>query len=444
MKIWYNRYEWGLNMIDRYTRNVMKKIWSEENKFNKMLDVELACTLAHTKMGIVPQKDYELIKKNAVVNVDRIHEIEEVVKHDVIAFTRSISETLGDEAKWVHYGLTSTDVVDSAQSLILRDANDVIEEDLNEMIKVMKNLSLKYKDTPCIGRTHGIHAEITSFGLKMARFYAELLRDKERFLKARSNIEVIKISGAVGNYANTPMDVEEFVSKELNLKPCLISTQVLPRDLHIEYIYSLASIASTLENLAMEVRGLSRTEIDEVNEEFTPGQKGSSAMPHKKNPISSENICGLSRVVKSYINVAFDNNNLWHERDISHSSAERIILADASTLIDYMLTRYKKVMERLVVKEDHMLNNIYLTHGSIFSGRVVSALIEKGLTRETSYDMVQPLAIKSYTEHLDFETLLKSSEVNKYLNNEEIKSCFDLKYYFKEINKIYQRLGLED
>ena len=430
-------------MISRYERKIMKDLFSEQHKYENMLKVEIAAVHYYTTIKEIPEEDYLKIKNNATFTLSRIHEIEEITKHDVIAFTRCLSESLGEEKKWIHYGLTSTDVVDTAQSLTLKEANEVIEKDLDNFIKVLKDLALKYKYTPCIGRTHGIHAEITSFGLKIAKFYAEMLRNKERFIAARKRIEVGKLSGAVGNFANTDSKVEEFVCQELGLDVCLISTQVLPRDLHIEYIYSLAQIANTLNLIATEIRSLSRTEIAEVQEAFTPGQKGSSAMPHKKNPISSENICGLSRVVKAYVNVAFDNNALWHERDISHSSSERIILADAATLVDYMLNRYEKVLSTLVVNEKKMLDNIYLTKGIIFSGRVLNKLLKKVNSREVAYDLIQELTFKAFNEQINFKTLLlDSKDIRKYLTENEIEECFTIDYYMKNIDVIYKRLAL--
>ncbi len=430
-------------MISRYERKIMKDLFSEQHKYENMLKVEIAVVHYYTTIKEIPEEDYLKIKNNATFTLSRIHEIEEITKHDVIAFTRCLSESLGEEKKWIHYGLTSTDVVDTAQSLTLKEANEVIEKDLDNFIKVLKDLALKYKYTPCIGRTHGIHAEITSFGLKIAKFYAEMLRNKERFIAARKRIEVGKLSGAVGNFANTDSKVEEFVCQELGLDVCLISTQVLPRDLHIEYIYSLAQIANTLNLIATEIRSLSRTEIAEVQEAFTPGQKGSSAMPHKKNPISSENICGLSRVVKAYVNVAFDNNALWHERDISHSSSERIILADSATLVDYMLNRYEKVLSTLVVNEKKMLDNIYLTKGIIFSGRVLNKLLKKVNSREVAYDLIQELTFKAYNEQINFKTLLLDSiDIRKYLTENEIEECFTIDYYMKNIDVIYKRLAL--
>ena len=345
-------------MIDRYSSKLMKEIFSDEHKFNNFLKIEEAVVEAYVHLNVVPEEDYKKIVEKAYINLPRIQELEEITKHDVIAFTRSISEELGDEKKWIHYSLTSTDVVDSAQSLTLHEANKYIEDDLNDLLDTLKEKALQYKNQPIIGRTHGIHAEITSFGLKYALWYDELNRAIKRFEEERRNVEVIKLSGAVGNYANIPMAVEEFVAKKFCLPYALISTQVLSRDRHAGYIYSLAAIASLLEKMATEIRHLSRTEIKEVEEYFSKGQKGSSAMPHKRNPIGSENICGCARIMKSYVQVALEDNTLWHERDISHSSAERIMLPDAVSLLDYMLKRMTKILKNLVVYKEKMLEEI--------------------------------------------------------------------------------------
>ncbi|MBQ8451669.1 MAG: adenylosuccinate lyase [Clostridia bacterium] len=428
-------------MIERYTRKEFKNIWTEENKFKKMLEVEISCCHYYNKIGLISDEEFNAIKTKSQFSVERIHEIEEITKHDVIAFTRCVSESLGEEKRWIHYGLTSTDVVDTANSLMLKQANQIILADLNNFCDILKEKAFKYKNLYCIGRTHGIHAEVTTFGLKFARFYAEMKRNIERFQHASLGIEKVKLSGAVGNYANTPMDLEKFVAHELGLNLTEITTQVLPRDLHLEYIFSLASIATTLEQIATEIRSLSRTEIGEVSESFSSNQKGSSAMPHKKNPITSENICGLSRIVKSYVSVAMENNNLWHERDISHSSTERIILPDATTLVDYMLNRYATLIENLVVNEDRIIENIWQTKGVIFSGRVVSLLINKGLSREDAYDITQKICLEAFNKNLVFKNmLLNSADINKFLNKNEIESCFDLNYYGKSVDEIYKRV----
>lgn len=429
-------------MIERYNTSEMKNVWSDENKYKAWLKVELAVLKAYTRQGIIPKEDYLKIEAKAKVNPERIKELEARTRHDVIAFTRQISERLGEEKKWFHYGLTSTDVVDSAYACLVKEANLIIEKALNDFSTSLKEKALKYKYTPCIGRTHGIHAEVSSFGLKWALFYDEAQRNLKRFRSARADIEVGKMSGAVGNFANLDPEIEVEACRKLGIKHADVSTQVLSRDRHIYYFNTLAMIASLIEKIATEVRHLSRSEIREVEEYFRPGQKGSSAMPHKRNPIASENMCGISRIVRSYALAAYENNILWHERDISHSSAERIMFVEATTLVHYMLKRYTGVIKNLVVNEKRMLANIYLTNKVIFSGRVVSLLINKGLSREDSYDAVQKIAMEAYDNNLDFQELLKKSAVTKYLSNVEIDSCFELDYYLRNIDTIYNRLKL--
>ena len=429
-------------MIERYARKKLLNLWSDKTRFKHMLDVELATTFAFSQMGIVPKEDYEKMLKNAKFEVDRILEIEKETHHDVIAFTKAVTENLQAEGKWLHYGLTSTEVVDTALALTLKNVNEVIENDLETFILVLKKQAINYKMVPCMGRTHGMHAEVTSFGLKWALWYDEMMRNYLRFKAARKVIEVGKISGAVGNFANIPCTVEEMVCAKLGLDFAKISTQVLSRDRHCEYMYCLAQIASTLEKIAIEIRHLSRTEVKEVEEYFSKGQKGSSAMPHKRNPIASENICGCARVVKSNLMVAFDNNILWHERDISHSSAERIILADTTTLIDYMLNRYQGILENLTIFPDKMLKNINITHGAVFSGHIVNLLVEKGMSRIEAYDIVQEQAMIALNTDENLLTLLKKTKVGSILN-EDLEKCFDVKFYLKGVDSIYKRLGLE-
>ena len=427
-------------MILRYSREKMRKIWNDENKFQAFLKVELLSCKAWSELGVIPKEDVTKIEEKAQINLKRIEEIEVSTKHDVIAFTRSLSEYLGDEKKWVHYGLTSTDVVDTANGYLLKCANAIIEEDIIKFLDVLKTKALKYKETPCIGRTHGIHADITSFGLKWVLWHEEMMRNLERFKNARKDVECGKISGAVGNYVNINPFVEEYVCKNLGIDSANISTQVLQRDRHAYYVATLALIASTLEKIATEIRSLQRTEIHEVEEAFTSGQKGSSAMPHKKNPISSENICGCARIMRGYIIPSYENISLWHERDISHSSAERIIFPDATELLDYMLNRFMGVLDNLVVYDNNMLQNIYKTNGAIFSQRVMNALISKGLNRENAYDLVQMISLKSYNENISFkELLLNYSDIIKNLSKEEIENCFTLDYYFKNIDYIYKK-----
>jgi adenylosuccinate lyase len=427
-------------MIARYQREIMKELWSETNKFDAYLKVELACSYAWLKQGLFDESTYEALEK-ASFNLDDIYRIEQETKHDVIAFTKAVSLTLGEEKKWLHYGLTSTDVVDTAQSLILKKVNRILIEDMQKMMAVLKEKALLYKDLPIMGRTHGIHAEVTSFGLKYALWYEDFKRLFNLFIEAAKNVEVAKVSGAVGNYsANGPM-IETIAAKKLGLETSNISTQTLQRDRHANYISVIALIGAELEKIAVEIRHLSRTEVKEVSEYFSIDQKGSSAMPHKKNPISSENISGLSRVLKGYMVTAYDNIALWHERDISHSSAERIIIADATTLLDYMLNRYTHTLDQLVIHESQMMRNIDLTQGVVFAQSVLHQLIDQGLVREAAYNIVQSLAHKALNERTSFkELLLGDKDINEYLDKEQIEACFDIKKHLKYIPDIYQKV----
>ncbi len=430
-------------MIERYSRKIMRDVWTEENKFGAYLEVETLSCEAWSKLGVIPAEDVEKIRANASFKVDRIKEIEEQTRHDVVAFTRAVSESLGEERKWVHYGLTSTDVVDTANGYLIKQADAILLKDLEEFLEVLRRRAVEFKSTPCIGRTHGIHADITSFGLKWALWFEEMKRNIERFKAAAAGVEAGKMSGAVGNFANIPPFIQDYVCEKLGINSANISTQVLQRDRHAYYIGTLALIASTLEQMAFEVRNLQRTEVREVEEAFRKGQKGSSAMPHKRNPISSENICGCARVMRGYMAASYENVALWHERDISHSSTERIILPDATELLDYMLTRFKGILENLVVYPETMLANIYRTKGVIFAQRVMNALIGKGLAREQAYDTVQPIAMKAWTEGLDYQTLLKESpDVMGLLTVDELESCFTLDYYFKNVDFIFGRVGI--
>ncbi len=431
-------------MIERYSRKVMRELWTDQAKFEAYLKVEILNAKAWCELNVAPKDEVEKLEKNATFNLERIFEIEEQTRHDVVAFTRAVSESLTEESKWVHYGLTSTDVVDTANGYIIKKANDIIKDDLNQFLDVLKNQALKYQNTPCIGRTHGIHADITSFGLKWALWYEQMKRNIVRFNNACEEIEVGKLSGAVGNYANIPPFISEYVCDKLGIANANISTQVIQRDRHASYMSTLALIASSLEQIAVEIRSLQRTEIRELEESFGNKQKGSSAMPHKRNPISSENICGCARVMRGYATTFFENVALWHERDISHSSTERIILPDATCLIDYLLNRFKNVLQNIVVYEDQMLNNIYLTKKVIFSQRVMNLLIEeKKLVREKAYDLIQPISMNAYSNNLDFQELLKENkEILSYLTKEEIDSCFTLEYYMKNVEYIYKKVGL--
>ena len=430
-------------MIERYSRKVMRDVWTEENKFGAYLEVETLSCEAWSKLGVIPAEDVEKIRANARFDVKRIQEIEEQTRHDVVAFTRAVSESLGEERKWVHYGLTSTDVVDTANGYLLKQANAILRQDLEEFLEVLRRRALEFKATPCIGRTHGIHADITCFGLKWALWYEEMKRNIERFQYAAAGVEAGKMSGAVGNFANIPPFIQDYVCEKLGIASANISTQVLQRDRHAHYVGALALIAATLEQMAFEVRNLQRTEVREVEEAFRKGQKGSSAMPHKRNPISSENIVGCARVMRGYMATAYENVALWHERDISHSSTERIVLPDATELLDYMLNRFKGILENLVVYPETMLANIYRTRGVIFAQRVMNALIAKGLSREQAYDTVQPIAMDAWTNNKDYKTLLEASDnVMGKLSQEELDNCFTLDYYFKNVDEIFSRVGI--
>ncbi len=429
-------------MIERYSRKVMRDIWTEESKFNAYLKVEISNAKAWASLGVVPYEDLPKLDK-ATFTVSRIKEIEEVTKHDVVAFTRAVGESLGDEKKWIHYGLTSTDVVDTANGYLLKQANNILRKDILAIMEVLKKRALEFKNTPCIGRTHGMHADITSFGLKWALWYEDMVRCLERFNYACSEVETGKLSGAVGNFANIPPRIEEFVCKDLGINYAKISTQVLQRDRHAHYMACLALIASELEKMALEVRNLSRQEVKETEEAFSKGQKGSSAMPHKRNPISSENICGCARVIRGYMDTFYQNIALWHERDISHSATERIILPDATELLDYMLNRFKGILENLTVFPEKMIEDIWLTKGVIFAQRVLYKLIEKGFVREKAYDTVQPIAMKALNEKKSYQELLHLDPVvSNTLTSEEIDSCFTLEYYMENVDYIYKRIGL--
>lgn len=432
-------------MIERYGRDVMRQVWTEENKFNAYLKVEILAAEAWRELGVVPAEDVEKLWAKASFNIDRIKEIELQTRHDIVAFTRTVSESLGEERKWVHYGLTSTDVVDTANGYLFLQANRIIEEDLVKYMEVLKKQAKRFKYTPCIGRTHGIHADITSFGLKWVLWYEEMRRNLERFRAAARGVEVGKISGAVGNFANIPPFVQDYVCEKLGIDSANISTQVIQRDRHAYYMATLAVIGASLEQMALEVRNLQRTEVHEVEEAFGKGQKGSSAMPHKRNPISSENICGCARVLRGYMATAYDNVALWHERDISHSATERIIMPDATILLDYMLNRMMGILDNLVVFEEQMKANIYRTNGVIFAQRVMNALIEKGFAREKAYDTVQPVAMRAMAEGASYEALLKEEPtVMATLSEEELESCFTLEYYMKNVDYIYKRNKIEE
>lgn len=431
-------------MIERYGRQVMRDVWTEENKFRAYLEVEILAAEAWSKLGIVPPEDVVKLREKATFDIDRIKEIELQTRHDIVAFTRAVSESLGEERKWVHYGLTSTDVVDTANGYLFKQANAIIEDDLERFAEVLRRRAQEFKMTPAIGRTHGIHADITSFGLKWVLWHEEMRRNIARFKEAARGVEAGKISGAVGNFANIPPFVQDYVCEKLGIQSADISTQVLQRDRHAWYLASIALIGATIEQMAMEVRNLQRTEVREVEESFGKGQKGSSAMPHKRNPISSENMCGCARVLRGYMATAYENVALWHERDISHSATERIIMPDATILLDYMLNRMMGILDNLVVFTDTMHANIYRTNGVIFAQRVMNALIEKGFAREKAYDTVQPVAMAAMANGVSYQELLKANEtVSSVLTPEELDACFTLDYYLKNVDYIYKRNNIE-
>ena len=431
-------------MISRYTRPEMAAIWTDEKKFECWLAVELAADEAWAKLGHIPAEDVEKLKQNAKFDVDRIQEIEAVTHHDVIAFTRNVSESLGEEKKWVHYGLTSTDVVDPAYGYQLKQANDIIRKDLEDFTQIVADKAREHKNTVMMGRTHGVHAEPTTFGAKLARWYSEMKRNIERFDRAAKGVEAGKISGAVGTYANIDPFVEEYVCEKLGIRAQEVSSQVLPRDLHADYMASLALIATSLEEFATEIRGLQKSETREVEEYFAKGQKGSSAMPHKRNPIGSENICGLARVCRGHMVTAYENVALWHERDISHSSAERIILPDTTILIDYMLNRFGRIVKNLTVFPENMKRNMDKTFGLIYSGRVLLKLIDTGMSREEAYDLVQPYTAKAWDEQTQFRPLLESdATIMSRLSKEDLDDAFDYHWHLKHIDDIFKRVGLE-
>ncbi|MCA1032930.1 adenylosuccinate lyase [Bacillus timonensis] len=430
-------------MIERYTRPEMGAIWTEENRFKAWLEVEILACEAWAELGDIPKEDVALLRQNASFDINRIKEIEEETRHDVVAFTRAVSETLGEERKWVHYGLTSTDVVDTALSYIMKQANAILLSDIERFVAILKEKAQEHKYTVMMGRTHGVHAEPTTFGLKLALWYEEMKRNLERFKLAAKGIEVGKISGAVGTYANIDPYVEKYVCEKLGLEAAPISTQTLQRDRHADYMSTLALIATSIEKFAVEVRGLQKSETREVEEYFAKGQKGSSAMPHKRNPIGSENMTGLARVIRGYMLTAYENVPLWHERDISHSSAERIILPDATIALNYMLNRFGNIIKNLTVYPENMKRNMDRTLGLIYSQRVLLALIDEGMTREEAYDTVQPKAMEAWEMQVPFRTLIEQEQkITERLSTEQIEDCFDYNYHIKHVDMIFERLGL--
>lgn len=431
-------------MIERYTRPEMGQLWTLERRYDWWLQVEVLASEAWAELGVVPVEDARKIRANAAFNVERALEIEQETRHDVVAFTRSVSESLGPERKWVHYGLTSTDVVDTALSAQLQEAIRLIRKDFEQIIETLRQLAAKHKYTVMMGRTHGVHAEPTTFGLKVVLWYAEVLRDLERFDAAAERMRYGKISGAVGTYANVNPFVEQYVCERLGLKSAPISTQTLQRDRHAEFLFTLALTGTTLDKIATEIRALQKSEVREVEEPFYQGQKGSSAMPHKRNPVSCEQVSGLARILRGYVVPALEDVPLWHERDISHSSVERVVFPDATILIDYMLNRMNRVLADLRVYPENMKRNMERTYGLIFSQRVLTALIDKGVAREEAYDKtVQPAAMQAWEEGRQFYDIIRAvSLVQEKLTQSELDACFDPTWHLKYVDTIMERFGL--
>ncbi|HEX8247720.1 MAG TPA: adenylosuccinate lyase [Pyrinomonadaceae bacterium] len=428
-------------MIERYTLPEMGALWSPQNKFQKWLDVEIAVCEVHAEDGTIPREALDEIKAKAAFTVERINEIEKTTDHDVIAFTTNLAENIGEAARFVHYGLTSSDVVDTANALLLRDSCAILLQKVDALSEVLRRRAFEFKETPQIGRTHGIHAEPTSFGLTWALWFAEMQRNRERLLKAKETISVGKISGAVGAFAHLAPDVEERVCARLGLTPAPVSTQVVQRDRYAEYLCTLAIIASGLEKIALQVRHWQRTEVREAQEKFKTGQKGSSAMPHKRNPILSERICGMARTVRANSIVGLENIALWHERDISHSSAERIVLPDSSATTDYILAKTASLLDGLVVYPENMLKNLNLTRGLVFSGQLLLALTQKGVSREDAYVYTQRNAMKVWDEGGEYKDLvLQDADIRAKLSAEEIERVFDVQHYLRNVEKVFARV----
>jgi len=430
-------------MIERYSLPKISKIWQEEFKFNTMLAIEILALEAFARQKKVPQAAVKKIKQKAKFNLAQIKKIEEKTQHDVVAFVNNVAQNIGPEAKYLHMGLTSSDVLDTTLGVQLKAVSDILIDDINRLLTVLSRKAKKYKDMVCVGRTHGIHAEPTTFGLKLVLWYDEMRRNLERLKLAKEEVSVGKVSGAVGTFANVGPEVENYICKNLGLKPAKISTQIIQRDVYAVYMASLAIIGSSLEKFATEIRHLQRTEVLEAEEPFGKGQKGSSAMPHKRNPVICERICGLSRLLRGNALAAMENVALWHERDISHSSVERVIMPDSTIALDYMLNKFIEVVNGLNVYPENMLKNLVRTHGLIFSQRVLLELMDRGLARPKAYDLVQRCAMQTWKEGTDFKlNLLADKEVLKYLNRKDLDRIFDLDYYLRNVNKIYARVGL--
>ncbi len=432
-------------MIPRYTRPDMGRIWSDENRFRTWLTVEVAATETLAEAGMVPKDAARTIRKRANFDLQRIHEIEAEVRHDVIAFTTAVAEIVGPEARWFHYGLTSNDVVDTAQALLIGQASAIIAADLERLSEVLKGRAWEFKDIPMVGRTHGIHAEPITFGFKLANWYSEMQRNIERFQRASEDMRVGKFSGAVGTLAHLSPELEEKICARLGLKAAAVSSQVIQRDRHAYYLATLAVIGSTLDKIATEIRHLQRTEVREAEEFFSEKQKGSSAMPHKRNPVTSEQISGLARVVRSNAQAGFENVALWHERDISHSSVERVIIPDSTTLLDYMLQKTSNLIDTMFVYPERMKRNLESTGGLVFSGQLLLDLVEHGVSREDAYRMVQQHAMRAWKEDLNFQDLvLKDKEITRRVPRQQIEYAFDLKRQLRNIDKIFARVFKND
>ena len=428
-------------MIPRYSREKMTKIWSPENRYQKWLDVEIMACEAMTKLGKIPESALKNIKQKAAINVKRIDEIEKTTKHDVIAFLTSLTEKVGEDGRFIHMGLTSSDILDTSLAILLKESAEILLEDIDQLLVVLKKKAFEHKNTLMIGRSHGIHAEPITFGLKMALWYQEMQRNRQRLVNAKESVSHGKISGAVGTFSFVEPFVEEYVCRKLALKPAPVSSQIVQRDRHAEFFTTLAIIASSVDKFAQEIRLLQRTEVREAEEYFSAGQKGSSAMPHKRNPVLSENLSGLARLVRSYALAALENIALWHERDISHSSVERVIGPDATIVLDFMLARFTGMMDKLIVYPDRMLSNLNMTKGVVFSQMVLLALIEKGTTREDAYTIVQKNAMKSWQEGIEFKELLREDEVvMKYLQEKDLAEIFNINNFLKNLDFIFNRV----
>ncbi|MEN6318748.1 MAG: adenylosuccinate lyase [Syntrophaceae bacterium] len=428
-------------MIPRYSREKMSAIWSPENRYQKWLDIEILACEAMAQRGEIPDRSLQNIKEKAAFDVARIEEIEKTTKHDVIAFLTSVTERVGEDGRFIHMGLTSSDILDTSLAVLLKEASDILIDDLNLLLTVLKNKAREHKNTLMIGRSHGIHAEPITFGLKMALWYQEMARNRARMLQAKETISCGKISGAVGTFSFVDPAIEEYVCRKLGLQPAPVSSQIVQRDRHAEYFTTLAIIASSMDKFSQEIRLLQRTEVREAEEYFTAGQKGSSAMPHKRNPVLSENLSGLARLMRSYAQASLEDIALWHERDISHSSVERVIAPDATILLDFMLNRFTGLVEKLVVYPERMLANLNMTRGVIFSQMVLLQLIEKGMSRENAYAIVQRCAMKSWQENLEFkQLLLEDNEVMSFLASEDINSVFRIENFLTHVDFIFNRV----